>query len=78
MWKSVTSCSRQLTIHSKVRTQADNYIALYDIVEIEFDQFKLKLLERNNVPPIEAVDVTLSCTQILQYNFEVEEKLVAA
>ena len=78
MWKSVTSCGKQLTIHSKVRELADNYEALYEIAEIEFDQYKLKLLERNKVPPAEEVEVKLSCAKIIQYKFEVEEKNVSS
>ena len=73
MWTTLTHCGRQLTIHSKVREKKENYIGLYEIIEVEFDQYKLKLLERNNVPPAKETEVKLSCLQLIKYNFEVEE-----
>lgn len=74
MWTLITNCSKQLTIHSRVRESSDNYVAIYEIKIIEFDKFQLKLLERNNVPLAEDVQVQLTCLQIIQYGFEVEEK----
>lgn len=74
MWIPLTHCGQQLTIHSKLRERNEDYVALYEIVEVEFDQYKLKLLERNNLPPDTEVEVKLSCAQLIQYNFEVEKK----
>jgi hypothetical protein len=74
MWIPLNSCGRQLTIHSKLRDKNEEYIALYEITEVEFDQYSLKLLERNNIPPEKEVEVKLSCTKLIQYGFEVEEK----
>jgi hypothetical protein len=74
MWKPLTNCGRQLTIHSKLREKNENYVALYEITEVEFDQYKLKLLERNNIPPVKNTEVKLSCLQLIRYKFEIEEK----
>jgi hypothetical protein len=74
MWTSLTNCDKQLTIHSKLREKNEDYIKLYEIAEVEFDQYKLKLLEKNNVTPEKEVEVKLNCRQLIQYGFEVEGK----
>ncbi|HXS54558.1 MAG TPA: hypothetical protein VN726_00460 [Hanamia sp.] len=74
MWTLITNCARQLTIHSKIRENSENYAAVYEIAEVEFDKYNLRLLERNNVAPLEKVEVKLNCAQLIQYAFEVEEK----
>ncbi len=76
MWKLISNCGRQLTIHSKVREKNGEAVAIYEIVEVEFDQFKLRLLERNNDSLSETAEVVavLDCRQLMQYGFEVEEK----
>jgi hypothetical protein len=73
MWKPLTNCGRQLTDHSKLREKNEDYVALYEITEVEFDQYRLKLLERNNLPPAKEFEVKLSCAKLIQYGFEVEE-----
>lgn len=74
MFTPITNCSKQLTIHSKVRESSTDYVALYEIAGVEFDQYRLNLLERNSVAPEGAVEVKLNCQQMLKYGFEVEEK----
>lgn len=74
MWISLTDCGKQLTIHSKLRERNKDLVKLYEIAEVEFDQYKLKLLEKNNLPPEKEVEVKLSCSQLTGYGFEVEEK----
>jgi len=74
MWTSLTNCDKQLTVHSKLREKNEDYIKLYEIAEVEFDQYKLKLLEKNNAAPEKEVEVKLNCGQLIQYGFEVEEK----
>ena len=74
MWTSLTNCDKQLTIHSKLREKNEDHVKLYEIVEVEFDQYKLKLLEKNDTAPEKEVEVKLSCHQLIQYGFEVEEK----
>ena len=74
MWTPLTHCGKQLTIHSKVREKNDDHIGLYEIIEVEFDQYKLKLLERNNAVPSKVTEVKLSCLQLIRYGFEVEDK----
>lgn len=74
MWTLITDCGKQLTIHSKVREKDDAYMALYEIVEVESDQYKLKLIERNSTPPTEEVKAVLNCLQMTKYAFEVEQK----
>ena len=49
-------------------------MAVYEITEVEFDKYNLTLLERNNIPPLEKVEVKLNCAQLIQYGFEVEKK----
>ncbi|HEY5392189.1 MAG TPA: hypothetical protein VIJ57_08755 [Hanamia sp.] len=46
---------------------------MYEIVEVEFDQYKLKLIEKNNSPVEEEARPVLTCVQLKQYAFEVEE-----
>lgn len=72
MWTLITDCGKQLTVNSKVRENRDGHLAVYEIAEVESDQFKLKLLERNSLPVTEEVKAVLSCIQFLQYGFEVE------
>ena len=69
MWILITDCGKQLTIHSKVREKHEDHITLYEIVVVESDQYKLKLLERDHTPPSE---LKLNCLQLIQYGFEVE------
>lgn len=74
MWKLITDCGKQLTIHSKVREKNDDYLKLYEIVEVEFDQYKLKLIEKNNQPATEEGKPVITCLQLKKYAFEVEQK----
>jgi hypothetical protein len=74
MWTLITNCARQLTIHSKIKESSENYLAVYEIAEVEFDKYNLNLLERNNIPPLVKVEVKLNCPQLIKYGFEVEEK----
>lgn len=75
MWKLITDCGKQVTIRSKVREKNDAYIKMYEIVEVEFDQYKLKLLEKNNIAVTEEGMPVLTCLQLKQYGFEVEQKV---
>lgn len=74
MFTPITNCSKQVTIRSKVRESATDYVALYEITEVEFDQYRLKLLERNSLAPAGLVEVKLNCQQLLKFGFEVEQK----
>ena len=74
MWTPLTSCNKQLTIHSKLREKNEQHVKLYEIAEVEFDKYKLKLLEKDNVAPEKQVEVKLNCLQLIGYGFEVEEK----
>lgn len=74
MWTLITDCGKQLTIHSKVRENQDAHIIVYQIVEVESDQYKLKVIERNNLPAAQDVQNKLSCLQLKKYAFEVEQK----
>lgn len=74
MWKLVTDCGKQLTIHSKLREKNDADIVLYDVIAVESDQYKIKVVERNNVPATEEVQYILNCKQLIKYAFEVEQK----
>ena len=72
MWTPISDCGKQLTVHSKVREKDDTHIKEYDIVEIEFDQYKLELISRDE-PPTEKLYQTVTCAQLVQYHFEVED-----
>lgn len=74
MWILITDCGKQVTIHSRVREMNDVYLKLYEIVEVEFDQYKLKLVEKNNVAATEEGKPVITCLQLKQYAFEVEQK----
>lgn len=74
MWKLITDCGKQLTIHSKVRENHEAHIVVYEIVEVESDQYKLKVIEKNNSPVADDVKSKLSCIQLKKYAFEVEQK----
>lgn len=73
MWKTITNCGKQLTIHSKVREKNDDYLKIYEIVEVEFDQYKLKLIEKNGQPADEEGRPVITCQQLKKYGFEVEQ-----
>ena len=73
MWTALTNCSKQLRIRSKVREQAGQHSIVYEIKEIEFDQYKLAVISKANVPVTDANQQVLTCEKMLQYNFEVEE-----
>ena len=77
MWTIINDCGKQLTVHSKIREKVDNLFKVYDIIEVEFDQYKLELIFSNNLAPAEKQHNILNCRQLLQYQFEVEEKEIA-
>lgn len=74
MWTLITDCNKQLTIHSKLREKNDAYTKLYEIIEVESDQYKLSLLEKNDLPQKREGNPLLNCLQLKKYAFEVEEK----
>jgi hypothetical protein len=72
MWTSIKDCGKQLTINDKIREGDDIGFKLYKIAEVEFDQYKLVLLEKDGVVVTDEVTVILPCSKIVEYNFEVE------
>ncbi|HET7118660.1 MAG TPA: hypothetical protein VFI29_19350 [Hanamia sp.] len=74
MWTLITDCNKQLTIHSRVREKNETYLKLYEIIEVEFDQYKLRLIEKNNLQVAEEGKPIINCLQLKQYAFEVEQK----
>ncbi len=73
MWAPLTNCNKQLTIHSKLRETNGQHVKLYEITEVEFDKYKLKLLEKDNVVSEKLTQVKLTRSQLTRFNFEVEE-----
>ena len=73
MWQPILDCGKQLTIHSRLREKRDTDIRVYDIIEVEFDQFHLQLVSEND-KPAEDLRQVLTCDQLLKYQFEVETK----
>ena len=74
MWTLITDCGKQLMLHSRIMEKNEAFIKLYEIVEVEFDQYKLKLIEKNNSSATEKGRPVLSCSQLKKYAFEVEQK----
>ncbi|MEO6539341.1 MAG: hypothetical protein ABIN74_00065 [Ferruginibacter sp.] len=73
MWEPIRDCGKQLTIHSRVRERRDNAYRVYEIIEVEFDQYHLQLLSEGN-KPTEDLRQVLNATQMLEYRFQVELK----
>ena len=73
MWNLINDCGKQLTVQTTVRERVDNSFLVYKIIEVEFDQYKLELINRDNMPVEEKIHNILDCNQLLQYRFEVEE-----
>jgi len=73
MWEPIRDCGKQLTIHSRVRERRDNGYRVYEIIEVEFDQYHLQLLGEDDKTTEELRQV-LNSTQLLEYRFQVELK----
>ncbi|MEO6548045.1 MAG: hypothetical protein ABIN94_08600 [Ferruginibacter sp.] len=73
MWKVIYDCGKQLTVNAIVR-ETEEQVKVYNIIEIEFDQYKLQLTSRNGEPITEVLHQTLNCEQLLQFKFEVQDK----
>jgi hypothetical protein len=74
MWKPINDCGKQLTIHSRIREKLDSGYKVYDITEVEFDQFHLRLLTENEQPAKQEQRQVLNCRQLVQYGFETESE----
>jgi hypothetical protein len=73
MWTIIKDCGKQLTIHSKLREKVDADYKVYDLSEIEFDQYHLELVSLGDVVSTEKQHIVLTCDQLRKYHFEVEE-----
>lgn len=73
MWTPLTNCSQQLRLHSKIRERAGEYTIIYDVVTIEFDQYKLAITSKDDVPVTDSQFNVLNCEQLLHYHFEVDD-----
>lgn len=71
MWQPVRDCAKQLTIHSRLREKLDDGYKLYDITEVEFDQYHLQQISEND-KQTEDLRLVLNCAQLIEYGFEVE------
>jgi hypothetical protein len=72
MWTHIKDCGKQLTVNTKVREVDDRQVKVYKIIEVEFDQYKLELVSRDDVPPPETLHQVLTCPQLVQFGFELE------
>ena len=72
MWTSITNCGKQLTNNDKIRENDGSGFKIYRIIEVEYDQYKLALLEKNGVGVTDEVTIVLPCTKLVEYGFEVE------
>ena len=73
MWEPIRDYGKQITIHSKVRERRDNAYRVYDIIDVEFDQYHLQLLSEDD-KPAEDLRQVLNCAQLLEYRFQVDLK----
>jgi hypothetical protein len=73
MWQPIKDCGKQLTIHSRLREKLNDGYRVYEIIEVEFDQYHLHLLSEND-KPTEDLRQVLNCAQLIEYKFEVEVK----
>lgn len=73
MWKLITDCKKQIIINKKIRQNAYGRTLIYSIIDIEFDQYHLKLLFRDNTPAADKVIIVLNSEQIVKDRFEIEE-----
>ncbi len=73
MWTALTNCSQQLRVHSKLRETAGQYAIIYDVATIEFDQYKLAIISKDDVPVADSEFNVLNCEQLIRYNFEVDD-----
>ena len=78
MWITINDCGKQLTIHSKLREKVDTHYKIYDLNQIEFDQYHLELLSTADVPVTVKQHNVFTCEQLLTYHFEVEVKEIPA
>jgi hypothetical protein len=71
MWAPLQDCGKQLTVKSRLREKIDDGYKLYEITEVEYDQYHLLLLSKNGQPG-EGVSQVLKGGQMMEYGFEVE------
>jgi hypothetical protein len=71
MWQPIKDCGKQLTIHSRLRERPADGYKLYEIIEVEFDQYHLHLVSDHD-QSTEDLSQVLTCTQLVEYGFEVE------
>ena len=71
MWQPLRDCAKQLTIHTRLREKLDDGYKLYDITEVEFDQYHLQQISEND-KQTEDLRLVLNCAQFIEYGFEVE------
>jgi len=71
MWVALQDCGKQLTVKSRLREKLDDGYKLYEITEVEYDQYHLHLLTKNGQPG-EDVSQVLRGGQMMEYGFEVE------
>ena len=74
MWSIIKDCGKQLTLHSKIREKEDTHFNVYQITAVEFDQYKLEMITRDDEPVEKILQQVLNCQQLVSYNFEVETK----
>lgn len=70
-WIKLYDCGKQLSIHSKIREMVNEGYKVYNINEVEFDQFHLELINHNGNAIVEKQHNILTCKQLIDYNFEV-------
>ncbi len=71
MWQPIQDHAKQLTIHSRLREKQDDGYKVYEITEVEFDQYHVQLLSDHDQPAEDLLQV-LSGAQLVEYGFEVE------
>ncbi len=72
VWIPLTDYAKQLILHCKLRERNDDSTNIYEVIEIEFDQYKLKQLSKNNVSLQEAVEIIVTSEQIMSFKFDIQ------
>ena len=74
MWKQIIDPNKEITVNCKLKQMSEGIEKIYNTNIVEYDQFHIQLLNKNNFPVTEVMRMTLSPKQILDYKFQVEVK----
>lgn len=73
MWTVLQDCGKQLRLHSRLREKLPDGYRVYAVTEVEYDQYHLQLLSKNELPSEDTRQVVTG-DQLIRFGFEVEIK----